>query len=111
KLPVLRRDNAWILKAVAVKREDSNKGSLQRIVDARLYLCRARPLARFRSAMRRLAGLTEILDECGQAFHGGVRRHHAVVIARDGEYGRGIIAIRIVELIVIILSFAKAVHD
>ena len=60
--------------------------------------------------MGRIAGLTEILDKCGQAFHAGVR-HHAVVVAGDGEDGHGIITIRIVELIVIILSFAKAVYD
>jgi hypothetical protein len=33
------------------------------------------------------------------------------VVAGDGKYRRGVITIGIVELIVIILSFAKAVYD
>jgi len=41
----------------------------------------------------------------------GLGRHHAVVVARAGEDGRGVVAVGLVKLVVVILAFAEAVDD
>ena len=108
---VLRRDDAGVFEAVAVHAEDAHERRLEREVDAGLHLGRAHELARFRRAVWRFAGRAEVLEKCVECHRLSVRRYHAVVVAGDREDRRGVVAIGLVELVVIILGLAEAVDD
>lgn len=104
---VLIRDHARVFQHVAVDREDADERRLEGIEHTRLDLRRARQAAGIGCHQKRLgAKVPEKGIETGDV---DVWYHHAIVIARDRQDRSGVIPIGVVELIVIILRFAKAV--
>ena len=100
-------DHAWILERVAVERQDAHEGRLEGEKHARLNLCSPRQTAGLRHDHELFR--TEVSDKSRKAGGVHLRRYHSIVIAGDREYRRGIVPIRLVELIVIVLRFTEAV--
>jgi hypothetical protein len=97
---------------VGIEADDSYKRRFQREIDAGLGHRGARDSYSFGSVhgTRR----AELFLKRGQRFRrrrGGRFVNDGVMIAGDGEYRRGVIAVGIVELIVVVLRLAEEVDD
>jgi len=109
-LGVFARDDAGILERVAEQSNHANERRVEGEVDARLSH-RGPVEGRSFGRDHRFFG-TEIAAENGQWFGagGGARHDERIVIPRNCEDGRGIVAERIVKLIVIEPGLAEIVH-
>jgi hypothetical protein len=108
-LAAFARDDARIFERVAEQSDHTHKRRIERKVDARLSN-RGPVEGRSFGCNHRFFG-TEIAAENGQGFGaGGSARHdERIVIARNCEDGRGVVAERIVKLIVIEPRLAEIV--
>ena len=104
----LRRNHARIFQAIAVQRENPDEGSFERVIHARLDHGRPVEAARFRCLLRREGA--KIREERLKGGRGASGRDHAAVISADGKDRPWIVAIRLVELVVIILRLTETVH-
>src|SRR5215475_11664501 len=98
-----------VLQTVAVKSKDPHKGRFQGEVDSGLDLRSTHESARLGCAVRRLLARTEILKERLERGRRDIGSDHAIVITWDRENWRGVIPVRIIELVVVICGFSKAV--
>src|SRR5215469_16030660 len=60
--------------------------------------------------MERLSGCAEVFKKRLQGRIGDSGRNHSVVITRDGKNRSRVVTVWVIELIVIVLSFAEAIY-
>src|SRR5882757_10722473 len=100
-------DDSRVLECVAVDRQNTYEWRFERVEDARLDLCGSREAACFRRHDERPR--TEVPQEGVECLRLTVGGQDAVMVAGHCQDGRGIVAIWVVELIVVVLSFTEAV--
>src|ERR1700677_4031236 len=105
----LARDYAWIFQHVAVEPQDAHEWGIESEINPRLNHRRAHQ----RSGVwgRRRTGGTEVSQKCIECRCWIFRVDHAVVIASYCDNGRWVIPKWLVELIVVVRSFAKIIDN
>ena len=106
------RDHPGILQRVAVHNQDADERSIEGKEHAGLDLRGAGEPAGLRGDRVSGGGIgAEIAEVRVETLRVSKRRDHAVVVAGNRQDRRRIIAIRLVELVVIVLSLAEVVDD
>ena len=96
-----------ILEHVGIEGDDAHERSFESVEHPGLNLGGARETAGLGLDLE--FGRAEIVEERGERDGVRARRDHAVVIAGDGDDRRRILAIRFIELVVVILRLTEIV--
>src|SRR5271155_2135167 len=100
-------DNAWIFESVTVKSQDAHERRLEGEEHTRLNLRSSRQTAGLRHDLE--GGRAKVSKESREAGDMNFRRDHSIVIAGDREDRSRIVAVRFVELIVVVLHLAETI--